>query len=300
MSRLRALLRALDPRTRARDSAGAAVARTSKALRVEVRTLREEVRGLAVQLEALQRQQEQLGTLLDEEGTAAARLDQLAGILDADRVGVHVRDAVARATLVAGPVPHAVVADFLPADVYDAAVAAIPAPLFFERVPGRTGTLSVPPKLAPSHAVVTWTFLSDIATTVLAPALEELFLAPLLVRHPQLVQDMPDGAAMGLSAEPGYLLRLTPGDPARPAAADRGSIRTTLFLARSGDSEDFGWELKMPDGAGAVHIPFKPNVALVTFGLTDVDERMTIPDTAPAGTIRHCYVMPISGMRRRE
>jgi hypothetical protein len=297
MSRLGALLRALNPRTRGRDAPGAAAARTSKALRVEVRTLREEVRGLAVQLDALMRQQEQLGTLLEEEGTAAARLDQLAGILNPARVSAHVREAIAKAALVERPLPHAIVPNFLPADVYDAAVAAIPAPLFFERDPSRTGTLPVPPKLAPSHAVVTWTFLSDLATAVLAPALDEHFLAALLVRNPQLVRDMPECAATPLSAGPGYLLRLTPGKLGRSAAPDRSCIRMTLFLARPGDSEDFGWEMRMAEGGGVLQIPFQPNVALVTLDPTDAHERMTIPDTAPAGTIRHWYVMPLGGVQ---
>ena len=300
MSRLRALLRGLDPRARGRDAAGAAAARTSKALRVEVRTLREEARGLALQLEALTRQQAQLGTLLDEEATAAARLDQLAGILNAVRVGVHVRDAVARATLAERPVPHVVVANFLPADVYDAAVAAIPAPLFFERGPGRTGTLPVPPKLAPSYAVVTWTFLSDIAATVLAPALDAHVLAPLRVRDPQLVGEMPVCAATPLSARPGHLLRLTPSDLERPAAPERSCIRTTLFLTRPGDSEDFGWEMRTLDGGDVLQIPFQPNVALVTLVPTEAHEQMAIPDTAPAGTIRHYYVMPMGGARMGE
>ena len=136
-------------------------------LRRELERLRGEARDLAHELDEAQRQSAQAVALALEESHVEARMEQLEGVLDLGPVTRHVRNAMARVMLVDWPCAHAVVEGLLPPAVHQAAVDAIPAPVF--RADPRE--IALPPKPAPTYAVATWLFLNDVARDVMGPAL---------------------------------------------------------------------------------------------------------------------------------
>ena len=137
-------------------------------LRRELERLRGEARDLALELDEAQRQSAQAVALALEESHVEARMEQLEGVLDLGPVTRHVRDAMARVMLVDRPRAHAVVEGLLPPAVHQAAVDAIPAPVFRGSI---RSEIALPPKPAPTYAVATWLFLNDVARDVMGPAL---------------------------------------------------------------------------------------------------------------------------------
>lgn len=136
-------------------------------LRRELERLRGAARALARELEDAERQSMQATALALEEAQVESRMEQLEGVLDLGPVTRHVRDAMARVTLLDRPRAHAVAEGLLPPAVHRAAVDAIPAPIF--RADPRE--MALPPKPAPTYAVATWLFLNDVARDVIGPAL---------------------------------------------------------------------------------------------------------------------------------
>jgi hypothetical protein len=231
---------------------------------------------------------DQLFELRREELDAPIRMDALERVLNVDRIAAHVRQAVARTEIVEDPVPHAVTSGLLPPDAYDSVLAAIPATVFFED--GTTGgrELRVPPALAPTYSIATWSFVTDLVKDVLAPALVERFRGP-LDRHlaalcPSL--DRASGTGLAFDAGAGRIVRRSPGGDAPHALTRPWHLLTTvLFLVRPGDGEDHGSRLC----GAALEIPFRANSALTVLGPAGAHEYASIPSTAPAGVVRYSY-----------
>ena len=89
------------------------------------------VTKLTSDLDKLRRRVDQLSALRAAEPAEGAQLHALERVLDIDRVGEHVRAACAAAELSASPVPHLVISNLFPGDVYAAMVESIPGPAFF-------------------------------------------------------------------------------------------------------------------------------------------------------------------------
>jgi hypothetical protein len=287
VSHLTRFLRAMDPRTLERNATRVdALHASTTALRKELRAMREELAGLTTQLGGVQVLLDRLAELEGEGLDAPARLDALAHVLDVDRCRTHVHDAVARAGLVQDPVPHTLITRLFPEDVYRALVQAIPSSVFFEDG-GRHGLeLRVPPTLAPTHAIVTWTFLADVMSTVLGPALVERFRAPVDDYVRTMCPSMPRDADIVLSIRPGRIVQPGPGGQV-PAARTRAGdvLRGTVYLARAEADEGEGNSaLVMLDPAG------------------QHDERSIQPTQAVAARTRYTYVFWVSvdGETRRR
>jgi hypothetical protein len=260
---------------------------STERLRRELRAVHDALSVLTTRLDTVRVQTEQLAALRQGERDAAARMDELEHILDFERVGAHVREAVQRAELVEAPVPYAIIDGLLPPAVYEAAINAIPSRIFFDDR-GGYHELPVPPALAPIHSVATWTFMVSVMNDVLAPALLERFEEP-LDRHlttlcPSVERSRNAGIVLTVSRSRMVLRR--PGDASR---TDRGGpwdwLTVVLYLARTNDGEDYGSRVR---GSDAFHtIPFRPNSALTFFHATAAHEYVSIPATAPHGTERY-------------
>jgi hypothetical protein len=209
-------LRALAARGPGADAARVrAAAAAAKAMRHELRDTRRTLAGVAAELDRLRHDVLRLRGLQAEAAGAAVQLDRLADVVGSLDAAAHVRHAAAGATLVDAPEPHLGIAAVLPRALYELAVAAIPAPVFFDG-PGQT-TLRVPPRVASAHAIATWTYLSDLLETALVPVVVERF-----AMHLQRRMDLEapafafDAAALPFTAGPARLVREAPG----PAASD--------------------------------------------------------------------------------
>jgi hypothetical protein len=288
------LLRAMDPRALDRNAERVdALHASTSALRRELRAMRDGLTGLTTQLVGAQVQLDRLAELQREDVDAAARLDALAHVLDVNLTGTHVRKAVARATLVEGPVPHALITGLFPEDVYRAVIQAIPSSLFFEDG-GRHGLeLRVPPTLAPTYAVATWTFLADVVSTVLGPALAERFQGPVERYVRARCPPVPRETGIVISIGPGRVVQTGPSGQVPVARARAGDVLSgTVYLARDEDGESDG------------------NSALVMLDPVGVHDQPSIPPTALAAaatastatTTRYTYVfrMSVDGETRRR
>jgi hypothetical protein len=239
----------------------------------ELHAARDMLTSLGVQLGVLDRQVEQLAALRREEQHAAARIASLESVLDFDRVSTHVRDAVARADVIEAPVLHAVLAGLFPADVYEAGIDAIPSRIFFDRGAGASDQLRLPPRLAPAHALITWTFLADVMRTVLCPALAERFRRA-------------SGEAL---AARGRIVVRRPGYDGSRAQSQAGDLLTAIVcLARPNDSDDYGTAVcRVGEEDLSRVVPFRANTAVVVAGRTGMHRYASIPERAPADTERY-------------
>jgi hypothetical protein len=291
VSRLKRLIRAIDPRALERNANGLDSLRASiKALRHDLRSVREALTQLMTQLGAVQVQVDQLSTLRREEMDAPARMDRLERILDTDRICAHMRHAVARAEIVYDPVPHAVIAGFLPSDAYDAAIDAIPSPVFFEGSGASGQTLQIPPRLAPTYSIVTWTFLTDVFNDALVPLLVERFPHQLdaSIRMPSPSLATSSVPRIGPMATHARIVLRQPGRDAPHGRTHPSDLVTVVIqLARRGDGEDYGSRLRRE--AVLEDIPFRANSAVVVLNRTGAHEYASIPPTAPTGTVRYTY-----------
>jgi hypothetical protein len=259
--------------------------------RADVRSAHRALARQTRQADAADTLLERLLALREEERHGPDRLDRLAAVLDPARTAAHVRAAVAAAVLVDDPV-HAVVAPLLPPDVYDAVVDAIPPRLFFDpRAPHRV-ELPVPPRLAPTYTIVTWRFLADLASNVLAPALVEHFRGALPVH----AGGASAAGAAALVPSQGRIVLRTAGYAGQVSRHQPWDVITTFVtLGRPGDGVEYGSRLlrRAPEPAVARVMAFRANAALVVLDATRTHAYEPIPDTAPPRTERYTYEFPI-------
>jgi hypothetical protein len=172
---LRSLLRALTPEADEQADRARAVAASLKALRADLQSMRREMAAVAARAEAVSRQAAQARRLQRGGPDTPAQLDELAALLGTDRVTSHVRTAVARAAGPEEPRSRLVIESLWPDDVYEALRRAIPDRVFFEGPDSGPQTLRVPPRLAPVDAIAVWTFVAQVVSGVVVPAVAERF-----------------------------------------------------------------------------------------------------------------------------
>jgi hypothetical protein len=131
-------------------------------LRDEVRGIRGHVSALESRIRLLHRRVSQLSALHDDEARFRDRIERLERVLDAERVAAHFQDAIAAAAFEEHPVPHLVVSEPLSPDVHQALLEAVPPAVFFDHPGSARQELRVPLRLAPTHCLVTWSFMNEM------------------------------------------------------------------------------------------------------------------------------------------
>jgi hypothetical protein len=131
-------------------------------LRDEVRGIRGHVSALESRIRLLHQRVSQLAALHDDEERFRDRVERLERVLDAARVAAHLQDAIAAAALEEHPAPHLVVSEPLPPDVHRALLEAVPPAVFFDHPESSRQELRVPLRLAPTHCLVTWSFMTEM------------------------------------------------------------------------------------------------------------------------------------------
>jgi hypothetical protein len=253
-------------------------------VRDEVRLLRNEVSALAADMAALRRRTEQIAALRDDQ--TDRRIERLEHVLDYDRTAAHVRAAVSRSHLAHDPVAHIYVADLFPRDVYDALVEAVPPAAFFETDPPHAAELRMPPRLASTHSIVTWAFLTEVVLDVLSPALVTAFAQPLGALTSTLFPALPPLSELDVEVtlSHGRLIRRARGYRATPSPDREWDFLTAVVcLARPGDGPEFGSRL---DGRT---FPFHANSALVFLQPAHAHTYESIPDSVGDQVQRHTY-----------
>jgi len=91
-------------------------------------------------------------------------------------VVAHVTDAVGRAAVHDDPCPHCVVEEFVPEDLYDEMMSALPSPVFFKQQEKTREEIQVPFGFAPAYSRIVWDFFYARAIEdALLPALTSRF-----------------------------------------------------------------------------------------------------------------------------
>jgi hypothetical protein len=187
------------------------------AQRQQIRELAKAVSNLTSRLQHLERGLDQLRALRAAEDDPQGR--SLLAALDPARTARHVRDAVGRAVRQDDPVPRLIVRDVWPPELIEALLGTMPAPAFFQPGPDGREILRLPPRLAPTPAMVVLAFAVDLVRDVLGPALAARFV---------------DLSAGGLSASAGALVRHPPDDRTSPADHRPGHVLTTVIDLQGG------------------------------------------------------------------
>ena len=271
-----------------------------RALHGDVRTARKGLARLTAALQAFERQAEQLRTLQAVERNVAARIAQLERVLRLDDVSAHVRAALARAELRRDPVPHVLIAELLPEDVYAAVVDAMPAAPFFDEDAGHGTALRVPPRLAPTHTIITTAFLNEVVKSALSAALLDRFHDSLIAFTQEHFPALPPFPSWNVEVtiSQARIVRRSPGDDPEPGDRHWDLLTGVVNVARPGDGEDGGSRL------ASTIVPFRGNTALVFNAPAGAHAYEPILPAAPPGTARYTYEFGIGpareGRRRLE
>lgn len=260
-------------------------------------------------IDRLRRRVDQLAALRTAEPAEAAQLHALERVLEIDRVAQHVRAACAAAELAAAPVPHLVISDVFPGDVYAAIVEAIPGPAFFEAVTDNAYELRVPPRLASFQTLVTWEFVTAVVLRAFSPALIARLHEPLAAFARTQFPALPalEDWNVEVTLSQGHILKRCPGY-AGAYSEDRPWELLTTIVDVGALQEDglYGSVLGgqslskggLPADSGTVkNIPFRPNGALAFVGPASVHQYAPIPREAPTHAVRYAYQFGVGPTR---
>jgi hypothetical protein len=238
-------------------------------------------------------------------------IEQLPALLDEERIGEHVRRAVAAAALLGDPYEHIIVEGVLPEAVYDLLISAIPPVEFFDDRDPIKQNIRFPMDFGPTLSATAWEFMDEvIAHRVIRPAVLEKFQEPLRRHFTSLFGPAFTERANVLpqSVSGGRLMLRRPGYHLGPHRDPKHSMLTCLlYLARGGDSDTYGTQIFRvfdDDDAGYKQtyypeedgrkcelvkiVPFKPNTMLVSLNSRGA-HGATIPPDAPADLERYTY-----------
>jgi hypothetical protein len=289
-----------------------------KPVRKDVRSLINQVEGLQASLARTQQlaaradriaAQVKLAAVLNRE--QCQRVARATDMLDAVRVGAHVRAAIESAPVLLEPYEHMVVEQLLPPDIYDLLIDAIPPEPFFDDHDPIKRNLRFPMELGPTLAAMVWGFFDEVVTDLMIrPAVLARFHDP-LQRHYESIfgaEHRVRAAALTHRVNSGRLMLRRRGYHLDPHRDPKHSMLTCLvYFALPGDAETFGTQIfsvaddsdadykqtYYPEQAGhectlVKVVPFRPNSMLVFLNSRGA-HGATIPAEAPESLARYSY-----------
>lgn len=234
----------------------------------------------------------------------APLLDGLETRLSAGRIRSHICDAIGRAEIGTDPTSHLVIHEILPPEFYDLLIAAIPpAESFPERDPLKQDLEMEALDAAPELTRRVWRFFDEeVVRGVLAPAMLERFREAVIDHYSETGGREFGARAAGIPHRTvaGRIQLRRPGYHLRPHLdPKRVAVTGLLYLARDGESEEYGTQLFrvdrpfvasgmktfFPEEAGltcelARTVPFRPNT-LLAFVNSRAAHGATLPPGAP-------------------
>lgn len=251
------------------------------------------VAKLTRDVDSLQRRVDRLSALQPGAAAEEAQLRALEPVLDFDRVARHVGAACAAGHRSDDPVPHLVISDVFPADVYTAIVEAIPEAVFFEAVTDGGYELGVPPRLAPFRALLTWEFVQAVVKRAFSAALLARLHEPVATFGRTRFPDLPpfDDWNVEVTISRGRVFRRCPGY-AGASSEDRPWDLLTAIVSVGGSPDDglYGSVL------GSRPFPFRQNGALAFVGPASAHEYGSIPHGAQQA-LRYTYEFGVGPTR---
>jgi hypothetical protein len=248
-----------------------------------VDSLADRTRELTDAVETLRIQTDQLLTIQRVDWEKRFDLARVDKWFDADDIEAHIKAAFDRTPLELDPYPHIVIQNWLPGDVYDQVVAAMPAAVFFAR--DRDEHWVVPSGVAPLYSRQVWAF---VANTIVGKFVHEALNRKFQDAICRYVRDFVPSLPRDID------LTLHPSD---------GRI---MLLAREGDNETHGTQIyRVRDDAEAPtsrvyypepqkcelvkNVPFRANTMLAFLNSEGAHGASIPADTEPPTLERYIY-----------
>jgi hypothetical protein len=271
-----------------------------------VDSLADRTRELTAVVERLRIQTEQLMTIQRVDWERRFDLTSVTRWLNADRIEAHVASAFEATPLELDPYPHIVVNNWLPHDVYDRIIDAMPASIFFAH--DRDQHWAVPMGVAPLYSRHVWAFVANtIVGDILYRLLNQKFQDAICRYIRSVVRSLPSGLDLRLHPSDGRIMLRRPGYELMPHRDPKwGFLTGIVYLARHGDSEAHGTQIyRVTNDAEAptsrVHyvdpakcelvkdVPFRAN-SIFAFLNSEGAHGASIPkDAQPANLERYIY-----------
>jgi len=208
-----------------------------------VDSLSDRTRELTRAVESLRIQADQLLTIQRVDWDKRFELARINKWLDADRIQTHINDAFDRTPLELDPYPHIVIHNWLPNDVYDRVIEAMPASIFFAG--DRDEHWPVPFGIAPLYSREVWAFVANtIVGRLVHDALNRKFQDAICRYVRGFVPSLPRDIDLTLHPSDGRIMLRRPGYYLAPHRDPKwGFVTGIVYLAREGDNEAHGTQI---------------------------------------------------------
>jgi hypothetical protein len=208
-----------------------------------VDTLADRTRELTDAVETLRIQTDQLLTIQRVDWDKRFELARMDKWFDAERIKAHIDAAFERTPLQTDPYPYMVVENWLPDDVYDRVIAAMPASIFFAR--DRDEHWVVPSGIAPLYSRQVWAFVANtIVGQLVHEALNRKFQDAICRYVRGFVPSLPRDIDLTLHPSDGRIMLRRPGYYLAPHRDPKwGFVTGIIYLAREGDNEAHGTQI---------------------------------------------------------
>src|SRR5215470_10621303 len=232
-------------RTAGRFAAAAGLLRPRTLFRTlsRVDSIADRTRELTAAVEMLRIQTDQLLTIQRVDWDKRLELPRIDRWLDADRIKAHINAAFDVSPLEIDPYPHMVVQNWLPDDVYERVVDAMPASIFFAH--DRDQHWAVPSGVAPLYSRQVWAFVANrIVGEMLYEALNRKFQDTICRYVRSFVPTLPRDIDLSLHPSDGRIMLRRPGYNLAPHRDPKwGFVTGIVYLAREGDNETHGTQI---------------------------------------------------------
>lgn len=270
-----------------------------------VDSIADKTRELTAEVEALRIKTEQLMTIQRVDWDRRFDLPRIHKWLDASHIEAHINQAFDAAPLEMDPFPHVVVEKWLPDDVYDRVIDAMPPSIFFAH--DRDQHWNVPFGVAPLYSRQVWAFIAnEIVGKMVHNALNRKFTCVIREYVRSFCPAMPANMDLTLHPSDGRIMLRRPGYHLEPHRDPKwGFVTGIVYLARQGDNESHGTQLYRvkddsqapssrvyyvpPDNCEMVKdVPFRANTMLVFLNSVGA-HGASIPSDQPKDLERYIY-----------
>lgn len=228
--------------------------------------------------------------------------------LDLERVRAHVTRAIGQATVLTDPFPHLVVDKWLPQDLYNRMIDALPPSVFFADRNQSRQQLAVPFHVAPAYSRRVWQCIAnEVVTGMVGPALTERMRPTIREYLGEYCGELPADIDLTLHASNGRIMLRRPGYVIPPHRDPRwGFVTCLVYLAKPGDNEAHGTQLyrvrndeEAPSDKPfyveesrcelVTSVPFRANTMLVFLNSHGAHGASIPADAKPASLERYLY-----------
>lgn len=271
-----------------------------------VDSIADRTRELTEAVETLRIQTDQLLTIQRVDWDKRFEIARMDRWFDAGRIEAHINAAFDRTPLELDPYPHIVIEKWLPDDVYDRIVAAMPASIFFAG--DRDEHWVVPSDIAPLYSRQVWAFVANtIVGQLVYAALNRKFQDAICRYVRAFVPSLPRDIDLTLHPSDGRIMLRRPGYYLAPHRDPKwGFVTGIVYLAHEGDSEAHGTQIyRVRDDAEAPtsrvyypepekcdlvrDVPFRANTMLAFLNSEGAHGASIPADSQPPNLERYIY-----------